>query len=61
MILDLRLLVILLCVCPPAGVAYWLLSLRETALLRAWLRTPGRGSGCLRARSSSVQGWRLTS
>ena len=37
MILDLRLLVILLCVCPPAGVAYWLLSLRETALLRAWL------------------------
>ncbi len=37
MILDLRLLIILLCVCPPAGVAYWLLSLRETALLRAWL------------------------
>ena len=37
MILDLRLLVILLCVCPPAGMAYWLLSLRETALLRAWL------------------------
>jgi len=38
MILDLRLLIILLCVCLPAGVAYWLLSLRETALLRAWLR-----------------------
>ena len=37
MILDLRLLIILLCVCPPAGMAYWLLSLRETALLRAWL------------------------
>jgi hypothetical protein len=38
MILDLRLLIILLCVCPPAGAAYWLLSLRETALLRAWPR-----------------------
>jgi hypothetical protein len=37
MILDLRLLIILLCACPPAGLAYWLLSLRETALLRAWL------------------------
>jgi len=37
MILDLRLLIILLCVCPPAGMAYWLLSLRQTALLRAWL------------------------
>ncbi len=37
MILDRRLLIILLCVCPPAGMAYWLLSLRETALLRAWL------------------------
>jgi hypothetical protein len=36
-IVDLRLLVILLCVCPPAGLAYWLLSLRQTALLRAWL------------------------
>jgi hypothetical protein len=38
MVLDLRLLIILLCVCPLAGLAYWLLSLRETALLRAWLR-----------------------
>jgi hypothetical protein len=38
MILDLRLLIILLCVCPPAGLACWLLSLREAALLRAWLR-----------------------
>src|SRR5215469_5775679 len=40
MILDLRLLIILLCACPLAGVACWLLSrpLRETALLRAWLR-----------------------
>ncbi len=38
MVLDPCLLCILLCVCPPAGVAYWLLSLRETALLRAWLR-----------------------
>ena len=37
MTVDLRLLIILLCVCPPAGMAYWLLSLRETALLRAWL------------------------
>ncbi len=37
MVLDLRLLIILLCVCPPAGMAYWLLSLRETALLRARL------------------------
>ncbi len=37
MIVDLRLLIILLCVCPPAGMAYWLLSLRQTALLRAWL------------------------
>ena len=35
--LDVRQLVILLCACPPAGMAYWLLSLRETALLRAWL------------------------
>jgi hypothetical protein len=32
MILDARLLCILLCVCPPAGVAYWLLSLRQTAI-----------------------------
>ena len=29
MILDQRLLIILLCVCPPAGVAYWLLSGRR--------------------------------
>lgn len=36
-ILDTRLLIILLCACPPAGAAYWLLSLRETAWLRAWL------------------------
>jgi Domain of unknown function (DUF1707) len=36
MVLDRRLLCILLCVCPPAGVAYWLLSLRQTALPRAW-------------------------
>jgi len=34
---DLRLLIILVCVCPPAGLAYWLLSLRGTAALRAWL------------------------
>jgi hypothetical protein len=38
MILDVRLPIILLCVCPPAGPACWLLSLREAALLRAWLR-----------------------
>jgi hypothetical protein len=37
MIVDRRLLIILLCVCPPAGVACWLLSLRQTAPLRAWL------------------------
>jgi hypothetical protein len=37
MILDQRLLIILLCVCPPAGLAYWLLSLRQTVLLRARL------------------------
>lgn len=37
MILATRPLIILLCVCPPAGVACWLLSLRETASLRAWL------------------------
>jgi hypothetical protein len=37
MILDVRLLGILLCVCPPAAVAYWLLSLRRTAQVRAWL------------------------
>ena len=37
MIVDPCLLIILLCACPPAGVAYWLLSLPETALLRAWL------------------------
>jgi Domain of unknown function (DUF1707) len=37
-VLDARLLCILLCVCPPAGLAYWLLSCRQTALLRAWLR-----------------------
>jgi len=39
MILDPRLLIILLCACPPACLAYWLLSrpLRETAVLRAWL------------------------
>jgi Domain of unknown function (DUF1707) len=38
MTVDRRLLIILLCVCPPAGLAYWLLSLREAAWLRAWLR-----------------------
>ena len=37
MVFDARLLCILLCACPPAGVAYWLLSLRRTATLRAWL------------------------
>jgi hypothetical protein len=35
MILDQRLLIILLCVCPPAGVAYWLLSLRQPGHSRA--------------------------
>jgi hypothetical protein len=38
LVLDWRLLCILLCVCPPAGLAYWLLSLRQTAPLRAWRR-----------------------
>jgi Domain of unknown function (DUF1707) len=37
-VLDWRLLCILLCVCPPAGLAYWLLSARQTAPLRAWRR-----------------------
>ncbi len=38
LVLDWRLLCILLCVCPPAGLAYWLLSLRQTAPLRARLK-----------------------
>jgi hypothetical protein len=38
LVLDRRLLCILLCACPPAGLAYWLLSLRRTAPLRAWRR-----------------------
>jgi hypothetical protein len=33
-ILDPCLLCILLCVCPPAGVAYWLLSVRKPATTR---------------------------
>lgn len=37
--LDTRLLCILLCICPPAGLAYWLLSVRQTAQLRARLMT----------------------
>jgi Domain of unknown function (DUF1707) len=37
MVLDARLLCILLCVCPPAGLAYWLLSRRQPAPLRARL------------------------
>jgi hypothetical protein len=40
-VLDRRLLCILLCACPPAGLAYWLLSLRQTAPLRAWRRNAG--------------------
>jgi Domain of unknown function (DUF1707) len=36
-VLDARLLCILLCFCPPAGLAYWLLSVRQTAQLRAGL------------------------
>jgi Domain of unknown function (DUF1707) len=36
-ILDTRLLCILLCICPPAGLAYWLLSVRQSARLRAAL------------------------
>jgi hypothetical protein len=36
-ILDTRLLCILVCICPPAGLAYWLLSVRQTAQLRAHL------------------------
>jgi Domain of unknown function (DUF1707) len=38
LVLDRRLLCILLCVCPLAGLAYWLLSARQTAPLRAWRR-----------------------
>jgi hypothetical protein len=30
-------LIILLCVCPPAALAYWLISRSEAAPLRAWL------------------------
>ena len=37
MVLDRRLLCILLCACPPAGLAYWLLSVRPAVPLRAWL------------------------
>jgi hypothetical protein len=37
MTVDLRLLIILVCVCPPAAMAYCLLSLRQTALPRTWL------------------------
>jgi hypothetical protein len=37
-LLDTRLLCILLCICPPAGLAYWLLSVRQTPHLRAGLR-----------------------
>jgi hypothetical protein len=37
MVLDARLWCILLCACPPAGVAYWLLSRRQPFRLRAWL------------------------
>ena len=47
MTVDLRLLIILLCVCPPAGLAYWLLSLRQTALLRAWLMNARPGQRLL--------------
>jgi hypothetical protein len=36
MTLDLRVLIILLCVCPPAGLTCWLLSRRQAASLRAW-------------------------
>jgi len=49
MIVDLRLLIILLCVCPPAGLACWLLSVRQTALLRAWLRNARPGQRLLAA------------
>ncbi len=38
MVPDRRLLCILLCACPTAGLAYWLLSVRQTAPLQAWLR-----------------------
>ena len=38
MVRERRLLVILLCSFPPAGAAYWLLSLRQIAVLRARLR-----------------------
>jgi hypothetical protein len=49
MIVDLRLLIILLCVCPPAGLACWLLSVRQAALLRAWLRNARPGQRLLAA------------
>ena len=37
MVLNQRLLCILLCACPPAGLAYWLLSVRPAVPLRVWL------------------------
>jgi Domain of unknown function (DUF1707) len=36
-LLDARLLCILLCICPPAGLAYWLLPVRQPAHLRGGL------------------------
>jgi Domain of unknown function (DUF1707) len=46
-VLDQRLLCILLCACPPAGLAYWLLSLRQTAPLRTWRRNARPGQQLL--------------
>ena len=46
MTLDPLLLCILLCACPPAGVAYWLLSLRQTGHSRPRAAAaPGRTKG----------------
>jgi hypothetical protein len=42
MVLDRCLLCILLCACPPAGLAYWLLSVRPTVPLRTWVMSARR-------------------
>jgi hypothetical protein len=42
MIVNTRVVCVLPCVCPPAALAYWLLSVRQTAQMRAWLRNARR-------------------
>jgi DUF1707 SHOCT-like domain len=45
MIMDPCLLCILLCFCPPAGLAYWLLSLRKTGRSQRTSTAPEGGNG----------------